>query len=178
LKKRNIKNATLFVGDMFNTPLKDNSIDIVYTSHTIEPNGGKEFEALQELYRVTGKYLVLLEPTFEFAGEIARKRMKSLGYTTQLYSTVKELGFKVVEHRLFDVSVEPVVNPTGLIVIEKNESVNAKSPLCCPITKTDIILKKGAYFSPEGLLAYPIIDDIPCLMSQNAIVATKFMETI
>src|SRR5688572_21787737 len=59
--------ADLFVGDLFNIPLPDNSIDVIYTSHSIEPNGGKEKEALAELYRVTKKYLILLEPTNEFA---------------------------------------------------------------------------------------------------------------
>lgn len=50
-------------------PLKDNSIDIVYTSHSIEPNGGREEEALEELYRVANKYLILLEPDYELANE-------------------------------------------------------------------------------------------------------------
>ena len=166
----------LFTGDLFNAPIKDNSIDIVYTSHTIEPNGGREREALQELYRITNKYLILLEPGYEFANEEAKKRMLAHGYVTKLYSTVKELGYDVIEHRPFEESSNPL-NPTGLMIIRKNKgNSDILSPLCCPITKTDILKKSNAYFSQESLLAYPVIDEIPCLLPQNAIVATKFLD--
>ena len=46
------------MGDMFNLPITDDSIDLVYTVHALEPNGGKEKEALKELYRITKKYLM------------------------------------------------------------------------------------------------------------------------
>lgn len=175
LNELNLNNVNLFTADLFCTPLKDNSIDIVYTSHSIEPNGGKEKEALMELYRITNKYLILLEPSYEFANEESRKRMLSHGYITNLYSTAIELGYNVIEHRLFEVSAN-LLNPTGLIIIEKNSNSQVLDPLCCPITKTYIYRKNNAYFSEESLLAYPIIDEIPCLLSQNAIVATKFSD--
>lgn len=176
LHELEIKNVNLVTGDLFNSPIKNNSIDIVYTSHSIEPNGGREKEALEELYRITNKYLILLEPAYELANEEARARMLEHGYVTSLYSTAKELGYEIIEHRLFEVSANPL-NPTGLIVIKKKEDYrNVNNPICCPITKTDLRIEKGAYFSKDALLAYPIIDDIPCLTPQNAIVATKFLD--
>ncbi|MEB3102224.1 methyltransferase domain-containing protein [Ferviditalea candida] len=169
------RDIELFVGDLFRTPLKNNSIEIVYTNHSIEPNGGNERAALEELYRITNKYLILLEPSYEFADEQARNRMIEHGYITNLYATAKELGYDIIEHRLFDISVNPL-NPTGLMIIQKQEHGTIAEPLCCPITKTDLIRRNHALFSPESLLAYPIIDDIPCLLQQNAIVATKFLD--
>jgi ubiquinone/menaquinone biosynthesis C-methylase UbiE/uncharacterized protein YbaR (Trm112 family) len=179
LEELGITNAELFVGDMFCAPLKDNSIDVVYTFHSIEPNGGREKEALSELYRITKQYLVLLEPLFEFADEASRARMLSHGYVTKLYATAQELGYSIIEHRLFEARDNPL-NPTGLIIIRKDSSGNAYSGkasdlLSCPITKTDLIQKNGACYSQESLLAYPIIDGIPCLLPKNAIVATKFL---
>lgn len=56
-----------FIADLFSIPLKDDSIDVVYTCHSIEPNGGKEESILKELYRISGKYLILLEPAYELA---------------------------------------------------------------------------------------------------------------
>jgi ubiquinone/menaquinone biosynthesis C-methylase UbiE len=88
LQSLNISDIGLFTGDMFNTPIKDNAIDIVYTSHSIEPNGGREKEALSELYRITKKYLILLEPTYEFGGKEAKKRMLEHGYVTNLYGLI------------------------------------------------------------------------------------------
>jgi len=175
LKELGIENVKLFTGNLFSIPIKDNSIDIVYTSHSIEPNGGKEKDALIELYRITNKYLVLLEPSYEFASIQAKERMLSHGYVTKLFSAALELGFNVIEHRLFEISSNPL-NPTGLIIIKKDYNSECLNPLCCPLTKTDLMEMNNAYFSPESLLVYPIIDGIPCLMAESAIVATKFME--
>jgi ubiquinone/menaquinone biosynthesis C-methylase UbiE/uncharacterized protein YbaR (Trm112 family) len=175
MKRTNIDHSFLFVGDLFNIPLADNSIDIVYTSHSIEPNGGREKEALLELMRVTKKYLILLEPSSEFADEKSRKRMKKYGYVENLYSTAISLGLNIKEHRLFEVNKNPL-NPTGLIIIEKKLKNNkvVKNPFICPITKTPLDLVKNAYFSKKGLLVYPIIDSVPCLLKSNAIIATHF----
>ena len=175
LKETGINNVCLFTGDLFSTPLKDNSIDIVYTAHSIEPNGGKEKEALEELYRITNKYLILLEPSYEFACEEGRRRMEYHGYVKNLYSTAKENGYDIIEHRLFDVSANPL-NPTGLIIIRKKPEKKSKRPLCCPVTITYLIKKDNVFFSEESFLVYPIIEEIPCLLPQNAIIATKFLD--
>jgi len=180
LKKQKIDSCSLFTGDLFTCPLADNSIDIVYTSHSIEPNGGREKEAIEELYRICNKYVVLLEPAYDFATEEGKQRMIKNGYITRLYETVKKLNYKIIEHRPFDVSSN-LLNPTGLTIIEKTGNIMTEqnnSPLVCPITKTNLIRKDNALFSPESLLAYPIIKEIPCLTPQNAIVATHFLDEI
>lgn len=175
LQKKNIEKVNLFVADLFCLPLKDNSIDIVYTSHSIEPNGGKEREALMELYRITNKYLILLEPDYEFANEEAKNRMRHHGYVTNLYSTAKDLGYEIIEHKLFGINSNQL-NPTGLIIIKKDGQTKETNPMCCPITKKDISLIKSCYFSEESFLIYPIIDGIPCFLPQNAILASRFLD--
>lgn len=179
LKKKCIKNSLVFTGDLFNVPIADNSIDIVYTSHSIEPNGGREKEALQELMRITKKYLVLLEPAYEFANAEARKRMESHGYIKNLYGSAVDLGMNVIEHRLFNVFSNPL-NPTGLMIIKKDLKIHKtiRNPLVCPVTKTPLQLIKGSYFSKESLLAYPVIDEVPCLLSDNAVIVTHYMKKI
>lgn len=176
LKSQDIHNVQFFTGDMFHMPIKDNSIDFVYTVHAVEPDGGREREALIELNRIAKKYVVLLEPAYEFAVEKARERMLSHGYITNLYTTAIDLGYKVIEHRLFERSLNPL-NPTGLIIIEKNPELREQSgtdPLCCPITKASLKQQGTAYYSNEGMLAYPVLEHVPCLLPQNAIVATHF----
>ena len=177
MKKKGVKNSFLFVGDLFNIPLADNSIDIVYTSHSIEPNGGREKEALRELMRITKKYLILLEPAYEFADAKGKKRMNKHGYITNLYSVALSLGLNVIEHRLFDVYDNPL-NPTGLMVIKKKVKNNQKtdSLIQCPVTKTPLKPLRGAYFSKKSFLAYPIIDGVPCLLCENAIIATHYAD--
>jgi len=185
-----IKNARLFsksyskegmvdfvVGDMFCLPCADNSFDIVYTNHAIEPNGGKEKQILRELYRVANKYLILVEPAYELVDDPKiRRRMEEHGYVKNLYSSAKELGLDIITWRLYDNSISES-NPSGLMIIKKNDNSNiATGEWSCPLTKTKLTKYSGAYYSKESLLAYPIIGDVPLLTRDNAVVATKFIE--
>ncbi len=170
----NYDSVQLFTANLFEIPLADNSIDVVYTSHSIEPNGGKEKPALEELYRITRKYLVLLEPSYDFANEEARERMVKHGYVTALYQTALDLDYKIIENRLFDYCSN-VLNPTGLIIIEKNDAQpKTGSNFVCPLTKTSLEkYDDHLLYSNESFLAYPVVDGIPCLLKENSILATK-----
>ena len=141
LKEKNLNNVNLFTGDLFNIPLGDNSVDIVYTSHSLEPNGGKEKAALEELYRITNKYMILFEPAYELGNDEAKARMDSHGYVKNLVGIAKELGYKVIENRLSELCANKL-NPTQIIIIEKQKNnSNKNSGFYCPITKT--LLEKG-----------------------------------
>ncbi len=175
LNKQDLENVNLFSANLFEIPLKDNSVDIVYTKHSIEPNGGREKEALRELYRVCKKYLVLLEPAYELASDEAKNRMKEHGYITNLYASAKDLSYKIIEHRLFELSRKPL-NPTGLIIIEKNSKDANEPSLSCPITLSDLRKYDNVLFSKDSLLSYPIISDIPCLLRRNAILTAHLLD--
>ena len=164
----------LFTGNLFSIPLADNSIEIVYTSHSLEPNGGKESEALKELYRVASKYVILLEPGYEFADAAGKERMEKNGYIKNIRQHALDLGMEVVEHRLFDLYINPL-NPTALTIIKVNKKVQAADPVfCCPISKTSLKKVEGGYYSTESGLYYPEVGGIPCLIEENAILATHF----
>ncbi len=180
LSQLNLKdqsNIQLSTGDLFNAPFGDHSIDIVYTAHSLEPNGGSEEKALKELYRIAKKYVVLLEPAYELASKEAQERMRDHGYVTDLYGTAQRLGYEVLTYRLFQPISNPL-NPTGLMIIKKEVENNKenKAALACPITKSPLDLIENAYYSKTALLAYPIIKDIPCLLPQNAIIASHFLD--
>lgn len=175
LSEYGISNTTLFTANLFQIPLLDNSVDIVYTSHSIEPNGGKEEKALKELYRISSKYLILLEPAYELADRESRLRMKEHGYITDLYLTAKKLGYDIIEHRLFDYSANPL-NPTGIIIIEKQSDTSNSSKLRCPVSLTELEkYSDSLLYSKESYLAYPVIDGMPCLLKENCILATHLL---
>ena len=176
IEKHHMENVSLFVADLFHIPIKDNAIDLVYTSHSLEPNGGREKEALKELYRVTNKYLVLLEPAYELADKKAQEAMKQKGYVTNLTEAAKKLRYKIIEHRLFEYSTNPL-NPSGVIIIEKNtQGVTAAHPLACPITGAELKFQNDSYFCKESMLAYPVIQGIGCLQPENAIIASRYLD--
>ncbi len=180
VKKYNINNIDLFVGDLFNAAFLDNSIDIVYSSHSLEPNRGRENEALMELYRITKKYLVLFEPAYEFANEKLKNYMDYHGYVRNIWKSAEELGYKVVEHKLIFKDNPKTLNNTAVTVIEKNKILRneTKSFLACPISKRPLNITRGNYYCSDSLLLYPIIDNIPCLLPENAVIATHYMDEI
>ncbi len=178
MKRNNISKVELFAGDLFNIPLQDNSIDIVYTRQAIEPNGGHEREIVRELYRVTKNYLILIEPAYDMANDDAKERMKKHGYIQKLPEAVNELGYKVIKYEKMpdDCSVE--YEPTAIMVIEKDNSEvgNTDCIYRCPATGAIIERYTDAFFSKKSLLAYPIVGGVPLLMESNAIVATHYCD--
>jgi SAM-dependent methyltransferase len=165
--------------DMFQLPLSDGSVDIVFTSHAIEPNGGREAEAIGELLRVTRRYLVLIEPLYEFAGREARSRMEHHGYIRNLVSAAHESGADVLEVRLLDYCSNPN-NPSGVILLQprlnppaSDEPESASSfRYVCPITGAELHARSGCLFAASVGLAYPILEGVPILRPEKAIVAS------
>lgn len=174
LRSLSLKNYFFCTGDLVNIPFLDNSIDVVYTSHSIEPNGGQEKEILQELFRVTNKYLILLEPAYELTNDDNRKRMDYHGYCKNLLGISESLGYEIVRHEIFEYSANEL-NPTAITVIKKNSNKKSKkNPFACPLTKSKLEKHKDGYYCDESLSIYPIIDNIACLRLENKILFTKY----
>jgi uncharacterized protein YbaR (Trm112 family) len=178
LQKNNVSNVALCTGDMFNIPFADNSIDVVYTSHSIEPNGGHEESLLKELFRVSKKFLVLLEPAYELSSEVVRQRMDSHGYCKNLKGISESLGYDVIKHSLFSAQTT-TTNPTAITIIRKDCVIDTIiNPFVCPKFKTPLEEIDGMLFSPEAMMVYPIVNGIPCLKIENGILASKYKEVV
>ena len=164
-----------YMADMFSLPFLDTSVDIVYTMQGIYAMGGREKQLVKELYRVTSKYLILIEPSYEMANDEARARMVHLNYVKGLKHVAEEYG-NVVKYEQFGVDSNPQ-NPAAVIIIEKNQCIRQSAPvsICDPITHAVLNKTKGVYFSYESKLSYPIIDGIPCLTPSNAILTSKLV---
>lgn len=177
---QNSKSANLFVADLFNIPLSDNSIDVVYTSHSLEPNGGKEEEALRELIRVAKKAVVLIEPLYELGSEESKKRMDQHGYVKNLKTIAEQFDVKVLDCRLLSIIDNPL-NPSGVIVLKKIDEISVTDMVFkneifqCPVTGTKLSNVDGVYFSNEVGLAYPNLKGIAMLRKEHAVIASKFL---
>ncbi|MEG4550902.1 methyltransferase domain-containing protein [Microcoleus sp. N9_B2] len=165
--------ASLFVADMFNIPLADESIDIVYTSHSLEPNGGQEEKAIKELLRVARHAVVLIEPIYELASAEAQERMRFHGYIRGLKDVATKLGAVVTDYKLLDFTSNPV-NPSGLLILEKATTVNSTVEIfwSCPLTRTKLSDIGDVFESKDTGLVYPVLRGIPMLNPSHAIVAS------
>jgi ubiquinone/menaquinone biosynthesis C-methylase UbiE len=173
LRKCGKTDARLFVADLFAIPFANDSIDVVYTSHSIEPNGGREREAIQEILRVARKAVILVEPLFELASPEARKRMESHGYVRGLKETVESLGGRVTDFRLLEHCANPL-NPSGCVIIEKDRHAKHSRPEWqCPLTGAPMIEAHDLFHAEECGVVYPILRGIPILRPEHAVIASK-----
>jgi ubiquinone/menaquinone biosynthesis C-methylase UbiE/uncharacterized protein YbaR (Trm112 family) len=165
-----------FVADLFQMPLRDKSIDVIWTAHALEPNGGKEREALEELFRVARKRVVLFEPSYENNSADGRARMDSLGYIRGLPEAIQELGAQLEALRAIKTIANPlnptyayVLTPPGVAPAEPVDAVWA-----CPATRLPMEGRGTCFWSEGSRLAYPIIDGIPVLRPDAAVLASAF----
>jgi len=170
--------AELFVADLLNIPLADGSIDVVYSSHSLEPNGGKEDLALKECLRVARKAVVLVEPLYELAPPEAQARMRHHGYVRGLREKAEQLGAKVVEHRLLEYAPNPL-NPTGVLSLQKSSLLSSGtiernySLWRCPTTGLSLEPDIDCFYAPDVGIAYPVLRGIPMLRAEHRILASK-----
>jgi SAM-dependent methyltransferase len=179
----NGQEASLFVADLLNIPLADGSVDVVYSSHSLEPNRGKEEEALRECLRVARKAVVLVEPVYELASADAQARMRHHGYVEGLRETAERLGAEVVDYRLLDYAPNPL-NPSGVLCLRKAgiaECGEVESRLAiwrCPMTGVELETGSEFFYASEVGLAYPVLRGIPMLRAEHGIVASKLSAAI
>lgn len=178
LEHSHIQPVYLTVASLLHIPYQPDSFDVVYTAHSIEPNGGQEIPILQELHRITSRYLILIEPAFEMADPAARARMTQLGYCTRLREHAENLGMNVIKHESFPFSVNPL-NPAAILVIAKDADARDAVPdLACPLHCTRLHDHGDSLYSPASFRAYPKIQGIPCLRPEDGILASAYPNVI
>lgn len=162
----------IFCSDIEHIPLPDSSIDVVISNHSLEPNHGREKELLSETLRVAKDYVILFEPCYEKASDEARLRMDHHGYIRNLPGVAESLEAEVVEQSLV-LDIANPLNPTAALVLrKKNSGVHAEPEFVDPVNHQPLIKKDSFYYSPMSGVSFPVIDGIPVLRNQSAILTT------
>lgn len=165
-----------FVADMSDIPLASKSIDVVTSSHALEPNGGSLDHLLAELFRICRGHLILFEPSYELNSPEGKARMDRLGYIKDIEGAVNRLG--AVLDRIVPIqNVRNPLNPTHCYVIKPPEGTasasNASQPFAVPGTDYPLVEREGFFVSCDTGLAFPILKGIPILKPSSGILATS-----
>jgi ubiquinone/menaquinone biosynthesis C-methylase UbiE len=162
----------LFVADMGCMPLVDHCVDVVFTSHALEPNHGREEILLKELLRIARRHLILFEPSWEQANSAVRERMMQHGYIRDLPRHIQAAGGKLVSVKPLPYSLNQM-NPTFCYIVEKtNTSSHEKMPnlfLQCPRSGFPLQKRENYWWSAEGGWSYPVIEEISCLRMKHGV---------
>jgi ubiquinone/menaquinone biosynthesis C-methylase UbiE len=162
----------LFTGDLDRIPVASDSVDVVLTIHAVEPNHGREEAILSELLRVARKHVVMVEPSYELASATARERMEKFGYARGLPEVLKRLGHPARVER-WPHNANPL-NEAALIVVDKAAAGVQNEPrFVSPISGRNLVERKDCWLCPDDGHAFPIIAGIPCLTTDNAVLASK-----
>ncbi len=109
----------LFLGDVTKIDLPDNSYDVVFTNHVLEQLGQTNAElALNEIFRVCRKGVVLCEPTIHNASMYEKWRITKLGYCRDLLSIAKKIPNCSIKIYKED-SIRSYPNTSHTLVLEK-----------------------------------------------------------
>lgn len=156
--------------------MADKAIDVIYSSHSLEPNGGREAPAIKEMLRVARKAVILIEPIYELAPEKAQKRMKCHGYVRNLKATAEKLGAKVIQYGLLKHYINPL-NPSGVVAfVKKDKKPKGKKPSIssvwqCPLTGTRLKENKDLFYAEHVGIAYPVLRGV--LRAEHGVLASQ-----
>lgn len=171
----------LFLAEMSTLPIRDNAFEVVFSSHSLEPNGGKEAELLAEIYRVCGGHIVLREPSHELGNAATRAHIERHGYVKGLADELRKLGAEIIEHRLWEPNENPN-NQAALIIARKPGATVAEwpdgHPYVSPVSGGPLQASRDAYFCPTDGLVFPILAGIPCLLPENGIFSSRYPELV
>jgi SAM-dependent methyltransferase len=165
----------VFAADIAAIPLRSGSIDVITSSHALEPNGSRIKSLLAELFRVAKEKLILFEPCYEINSEEGKRRMDEHGYIKNVDGVVAELGGTVVE-RIELKNISNPLNPTVCFVVDvPKKDINTASQECrysVPGTDLPLELLDNFYFSKEVGLSFPILRGIPIFREKYGIIST------
>ena len=171
-KINSINNCDFICADFKNIPLKDNSIDFIISCHAIEPNKDEEEIILKELYRVTNKYLILIEPSFDDFDSKQKEYMIYHNYIQNLTKICKKLNYKVL-YKDINKKFFNELNKSIFLIIEKKTFIKNDSKLVSPLEHNKLDYHLNNYFDNKNKLIFPIINNINIFTTN--ILCNKFL---
>ena len=99
LSKNDLKKFEIFCNSKYKLPLKENSIDLIFTIHSLEPNNKIKNKIFDELFRVSRHGVILMEPHYEISSKKQKKRMLKLDYVRGIEKLLKnrKVNYQIIK---------------------------------------------------------------------------------
>ncbi|MAU77320.1 MAG: hypothetical protein CL831_10760 [Crocinitomicaceae bacterium] len=165
----------LVASSLINIPLSNSSIDIVFTSHAIEPNSLNSSRIIKELARVSKRYIALFEPCYEDASLEMKAHMDKHNYARGIRHCCEMNGLELIDIDKNLPSIEPILNKTTFMLFTKSESYPSTSRAGYKYVTPDCYryeleeLESSTLFCRETDTMYPSLHGIRLVNLNNAV---------
>jgi ubiquinone/menaquinone biosynthesis C-methylase UbiE len=96
LKEKGIHIDHLIACDASNIPYENNSFDISFTQYCIEQVPQLAKKIIDEMIRISSKYVIIIEPSFQFSNKITKNRILYKGFPMLKDNHFKNLNAKII----------------------------------------------------------------------------------
>ena len=165
----------LVASSLTNIPLGSSSIDIVFTSHAIEPNSLNSSTIIAELARVSNHYVALFEPCYEDATDEMKAHMDKHNYARGIRKCCEANGLELVDIDRNFPCIEPILNKTTFMLFKKGQSDSSNSlgsyQFITPDTNRYELdeLESSTLLCRENDTMYPSLNGVRLINQNNAI---------
>lgn len=97
----------------------DNFFDVVFSMHCLEQIPYNCVPALQQMYRLTEKKLIMIEPIFENGNQVQKLYLICTDHNRILIKTIRDLGYKIIRNEVLNIQSSGGLNQSSIVVIEK-----------------------------------------------------------
>lgn len=171
--KNGVSDLSLMCSDMATIPLPDNSIDVLYTCFSIEPNRGREEQILKELYRVSNKYLIIMETSNEFGGKNVQDHIDKHCYVKDISKKCKSMGFNLIREYMSPFYFNEDNRP-NIMIFKKNDSTREDCLYVSPHNHNNLISSGGNLFDPMDKQVFPVVKGISVFT--ESILCSKYLK--
>ena len=164
LKKKGFRINFIARANAAEIPFSDNSFDVVYSNYCLEQMPHIFDKIVDEMVRISKKYVVLIEPSYEFGSRASKNKIISKGYPI-----IKTKNFRNnASYQLLLRKPTPFrryINGSEIIVLKKKLKKHLKSEVYykCPVSKKRLFKRKKIFLTKNGNYFYPIKNNIPLI---------------
>ena len=137
-EKHNINANHYIVCDASNLPYADNSFDMVYTHYCLEQVPFLAKKIIDEMIRISSKYIIVMEPSYKFSNKITRHRILTKGFPILNQSHFRNKESKIIYRNGIPFNRYDLYGE--ITVLEKLKKSEGVPILRDPLTKKNISL--------------------------------------